>query len=84
MQINFPPKSMYDSLTMSVRFPVTVDGITKSILVSQETLQDHFGGNNNPDLVAVFEANRAVIENKARDLIEAGSEGDVIIRTNMF
>lgn len=75
---------MYDSLTMSVRFPVTIDGVTKGVLVSQETLQDHFGGNTNPDLVGVFEANRAAIENKVRDLLIANPQAELIIKTNMF
>ena len=84
MNIIFPPNSMFDTLTMSVRFPVTIDGITKQALVSQEALQDHFGGNNNPNLVSIFEANRQAIEKKALQLILAGADGDVVIKTNMF
>jgi len=75
---------MFDTLTMSVRFPVTIDGITKQALVSQEALQDHFGGNNNQNLVAIFEANRTVIENKLRQLLIADPHADLIIKTSMF
>ncbi len=75
---------MYDSLTMSVRFPVIIDGITKGALVSQETLQDHFGASPNSDLVAIFEINREVIENKMRALLTANPDIELIIKTNMF
>ncbi|MBT8584762.1 DUF1488 domain-containing protein [Polynucleobacter paneuropaeus] len=84
MNIHFLPNSMYDPITMSVWFGVSVDGVRRKILVSQETLQDHFGGNNNPNLIAIFEANRQVIEKKASQLIQAGANGDIIIKTNMF
>ncbi|MEN9862478.1 MAG: hypothetical protein RLZZ601_242 [Pseudomonadota bacterium] len=75
---------MNDSPTMSVRFPVTIDGVTKGALVTQETLHDHFGGNANPDLVGVFEANRTAIENMVRDLLIANPQAELIIKTNMF
>lgn len=84
MKITFPLKSIYDSQTMSVRFPVTIDEVTKVALVSQETLQDHFGGNTNPDLVGVFERNRTTIENKVRDLLIANPQSDLIVKTSMF
>ena len=84
MNIQFLPNSIYDPITMSVCFRAAVDGVRREILVSQETLQDHFGGNNNPNLVSIFEANRQAIEKKARQLILAGADGDVVIKTNMF
>ena len=84
MNIQFLPNSMFDPITMSVCFNAIVDGKRKRIIVSQETLQDHFGANNNPNLVAIFEANRQTIQRKAAQLIEAGIEGDVIIKTSMF
>ncbi|MBU3548244.1 DUF1488 family protein [Polynucleobacter sp. P1-05-14] len=84
MNIQFLPNSIFDPITMSVCFNAIVEGKRKRIIVSQETLQDHFGANNNPNLVAVFEANRQIIQRKAVQLIEAGIEGDVIIKTSMF
>ena len=84
MNIQFLPNSMFDPITMSVCFNAIADGKRRRIVVSQETLQDHFSSNNNPNLVAIFEANRQIIQKKAVQIIKAGIEGDVIIKTSMF
>ena len=84
MNIQFLENSMFDPITMSVCFNAIVDGQRRRMLVSEETLQDHFSANNNPNLVAIFEANRQIIQKKAVQIIEAGIEGDVIIKTSMF
>ncbi len=69
---------------MCVVFPVVVDGITRNVFVSYETLDDHFGGTNIQDKKFVFESNRSAIESKARKIIENGTVGDVLIKTAMF
>lgn len=53
-------------------------------MISNEALDDHFGGNHNPDKRAVFESNRYAIESKARQIIEGGVEGNVLLQTAMF
>ena len=53
-------------------------------MISNEALDDHFGGNHNPDKRAVFESNRYAIELKARQIIEGGVEGNVLLQTAMF
>jgi len=84
MQINFPNHSAIDPETMCVAFPVDVDGIRQRVRISSEALDDHFGGNHNPDKKSVFEANRPAIESKARQLILAGAGGDLLLQTAMF
>lgn len=84
MQINFPKQSIIDSETMCVAFPVDVDGVRRRVMISNEALDDHFGGNHNPDKRAVFESNRYAIESKARQIIEGGVEGNVLLQTAMF
>ena len=84
MQINFPKQSVIDSETMCVTFPVEVDGVRRRVMISNEALDDHFGGNHNPDKKAVLESNRYAIESKARQIIEGGAEGNVLLQTAMF
>lgn len=84
MQINFPERSAIDPNAMCVSFPVEVDGESRRVLISNEALDDHFGGNHNPDKIAVFEANRFAIELKARQIIEGGAQGKVLLQTAMF
>ena len=84
MQINFPKQSVIDPDTMCVAFPVDVDGVRRRVMISNEALDDHFGGNHNPDKRAVFESNRYAIESKARQIIEGGAEGNVLLQTAMF
>jgi hypothetical protein len=84
MGIYFPKQSVIDPETMCVAFPVEVNGVRRRVLISTEALDDHFGGNHNPDKRSVFEANRRIIEAKARQLIEGGVQGDVLLRTAMF
>lgn len=84
MQINFPKQSMIDPETMCVGFPVDVDGERRRVRVSNEVLEDHFGGDHNPDKKSVFEENRAAIEAKARQLILSGAHGDLLLKTEMF
>ncbi len=84
MQIIFPKQSAIDPDTMGVAFPVEVDGVRRRVLISTEALEDHFGGDHNPDKKSVFEANRHIIEAKARQIIEGGAQGDVLLRTAMF
>ena len=84
MQIIFPKQSAIDPDTMGVTFPVEVDGVRRRALISTEALEDHFGGDHNPAKKSVFEANRHIIEAKARQIIEGGAQGDVLLRTAMF
>lgn len=84
MNIYFPKLSTIDLDTMGVAFPVDVDGVRRRVLISTEALEDHFGGDHNPDKKSVFEANRHLIEAKVRQVIEAGAQGDVVLRTAMF
>lgn len=84
MQINFPKQSAIDSETMCVTFPVEVDGERRRVIISNEALDDHFGGDHNPDKRAVFESNRYAIESKARQIIEAGAGGNLLLQTAMF
>lgn len=84
MQINFPKQSMIDQETMCVGFPVDVDGVRRRVRISNEALDDHFSGDHNPDKRSVFEANRAAIEAKARQLILSGANGDLLLQTAMF
>lgn len=84
MQIIFPKQSAIDPDTMGVAFPVEVDGVRRRVLISTEALEDHFGGDHNPDKKSVFEANRHIIEAKTRQIIESGAQGDVLLRTAMF
>lgn len=85
MDITFPKNSAIDSMTMSVAFPVSINGHNKRILISREALEDHFGANENSDLIYVFESNRVIIEQKARELILNGyNQDNIILKTNMF
>lgn len=84
MQINFPTQSVIDPETMYVAFPVDVDGVRRRVRISTEALDDHFGGNHNPDKKNVFETNRSAIESKARQLILTGADGDLLLQTAMF
>ena len=84
MQINFPNQSLIDPDTLCVVFPVDIDGVRRRVRISTEALDDHFGGDHNPDKKSVFEANRSAIESKARQLILAGATGDLLLQTAMF
>jgi len=84
MQINFPKRSILDPNTTGVSFPVEVNRMSRRVLISNEALDDHFGGSHNPDKIAVFEANRFTIESKVRQIIECGAQGDVLLQTMMF
>jgi len=54
MQIIFPKQSAIDPDTMGVAFPVEVDGVRRRVLISTEALEDHFGGDHNPDKKSVL------------------------------
>lgn len=49
MQIIFPKQSTIDLDTMGVAFPVEGDGVRRRVLIRTEALEDHFGGDHNPD-----------------------------------
>jgi len=72
MNINFPPKSTTDSNTFSPAFPVVVDGTPSRCVVSNEVLEDIFGGVGQ-DPLDVFENNRYAIERAAEKKIRAGA-----------
>lgn len=84
MKVIFPKQSVVDPDTMCVSFPVDVDGVRRKVRISTEALDDHFGGDRNPDKKSVFEANRSSIEEKVRQLILAGVNGDLLLQTAMF
>ena len=84
MQIYFPKQSAIDPNNLCVAFPAVVDGVRRRVLISIEALEDHFGGDHNPNKKSVFEANRHIIEAKARQIIEGGAQGDVFLLTAIF
>jgi len=86
MAVEFPLRSGYVIDNMAIGFPVIVDGLSRRALVSEETLQDHFGAKDivGEGLVHVFEQNREFFQNKVLELIKIGVNGDLIIKTNMF
>lgn len=69
MAIHFPNKSSVYTANTTVAFPAQINGVDVTCEISTEALQDHFGVGSayGPDLVAAFEANRAVIEAVARE-----------------
>lgn len=42
---------------MRSAFLIELDGARRRVLISNEALDDHFGGNHDPDKMAIFEAN---------------------------
>jgi hypothetical protein len=86
MAITFPQSSAFDFDAMTVAFPVDVDSARYRVSVSVEALQDHFGlvTTTAVDAVTAFEANRFVIEDKARVHYSAGGTGDVLFKSADF
>jgi hypothetical protein len=87
MDIDFPVAAVYDSHRLGVRFFVRVDRLPRMCLVSDEALNDHFGGDsakNDADRVALFVAHRPRFEGIVRAYIGGGHEGDILLTTDDF
>lgn len=84
MEILFPKKEAWNSNIDGVAFPADVDGQRIGCAISEEALQDNFGGDYAPPLEC-FKENRRVIEGKAAELIRKRrfeSDGSIFIRSS--
>jgi len=85
--IRFREGSTYDGHRHGVAFTAYVDDEPRRCLVSDDALDYHFSGDNARTGDArrqLFEDNRALIQDAARYLIEAGHTGDIVIRSSDF
>lgn len=84
-QLVFPePKGRYDSELEAVFFKGKDREKTVRCAISQEALEDHFGGDNK-DPLKIFIANRERIEHEARCKYLANNleaDGSILIRTS--
>jgi len=87
MGVVFSRAAIYDSETHVVVIKATfADHSSYNVRVSREALCDHFGGEdgNPPQLLRAFEANRALFEQRARDVYASGERRDVLMTTDQF
>lgn len=69
MAIHFPRRPGVYTINTTVAFPAQLNGFDVICEIAVEAPQDHFGASSasGPNLVAAFEANRAMIEVIARE-----------------
>jgi len=85
MEIWFDRRSAWDFNRDCVAFPAMVEGKVVRCLISQEALQDHFGGGIlGADLVGTFEANRGAIEAVARMKLQTSRGNPLLLKSEDF
>jgi len=85
-ETTFPEEVPPDVADFIVTFWGVLDNQRIECRITREALEDHFGAQSGSaaDLISSYRANKAIIQEAAREVLMLGDEPTCLLKTNFF